>query len=211
MQTVSASVSIVQSTLRGVRVRHSAADRSSVLVSVNSHDYHISLTKHNMLKSDKSDDRPFRVSRRHNFGWMTLKRKLLNSERLSLRRKQSEQSSYGPRQQALKSVSIPKKKKKACCQNHELNVSCLSLTLHDRLINLENGTLKKKPCSHSHYFDSTCHPVPDTIIPNEKPKNESRLNFDKQDVKSEELDEDEGWFSREASETSDLISCQVKI
>ena len=167
-----------------------------------------------MLKSDKSDDRPFKVSRRHNFGWMTLKRKLLNSERLSLRRKQSEQSSSGPRQQALKSVhvSIPKKKKKACCQNHELNVSCLSLTLHDRLINLDNGTLKKKPCSHSHYFDSTCHPIPDTIIATEKTKIESRLNFVNQDVdKSEELEEDEGWFSREASETSDLISCQVKI
>ena len=204
----------MQSTLRGVRVRHSsAADRSSVLVSFNSHEYDISLTKHNMLKSDKSDDRPFKVSRRHNFGWMTLKRKLLNSERLSLRRKQSEQSSYyGPRQPTLKSVSIPKKKKKACCQNHELNVSCLSLTLHDRLINLDNGTLKKKPCSHSHYFDSTCHPIPDTIIATEKTKIESRLNFVNQDVdKSEELEEDEGWFSREASETSDLISCQVKI
>ena len=49
----------------------------------------------------------------------------------------------------------------------------------------------------------------------QKKQNDPRLNFDKQDLekgdKIAELDEDEGWFSREASEASDQISCQVKI
>ena len=167
-----------------------------------------------MLKWHNSDDRPFKASRRHNLGWSTLKRKLLNSERLSLRRKQCQQSSFDQRQQSLKAVyvSVPKKKKKACCQNHELNVSYLSLT--HRVIHPENVTLKKKPCSHSHHFDdSTCHPVPDTFTIAPKKQNDSRLNLDKQDLgrsdKTEELDEDEGWFSREASEASDQTSFQV--
>ena len=170
-----------------------------------------------MLKSHKLDDRPFKGSQRHTFGWLTLKRKLLNSERLNLRRKDCEKSSFDHRQQASTAlyVSLPKKKKKACCQNHELTVSSLSLNHHDKVTSLENGTLKKKPCSHSHHLDSPCHPaVPDSSIiarTNEK-QLESRLNFkheiDKCD-KIEELDEDEGWFSREASEASERTSCQV--
>ena len=171
-----------------------------------------------MLKWHNRDDRPFKPSQGHSLGWLTLKRKLLISERLSLRRKQCEQSSFDQRQQSLKAVyvSVPKKKKKACCQNHELlNVSCLSLTPNDRVIHPENITLKKKPCSHSHHFDDkACHPVPDTFTIAPKQQNNSRLNLEKQDLekgdKTEDLDEDEGWFSREASEASDQISCQVK-
>ena len=166
-----------------------------------------------MLKSHKLDDRPFKGSQRHTFGWLTLKRKLLNSERLNLRQKDCEKSSSDQKQQDSKAVyvSVPKKKKKACCQNHELNVSSLSLTHHDKVTSLEIGTLKKKPCSHSHHLDSPCHPaVPDSSIIAKR--HESRLNFkheiDKCD-EIEELDEDEGWFSREASEASELTSCQV--
>ena len=170
-----------------------------------------------MLKSHKLDDRPFKGSQRHTFGWLTLKRKLLNSERLNLRRKDCEKSSFDRRQQVLQTVyvSVPKKKKKACCQNHELNVSSLSLTHHNRVTSLENGTLKKKPCSHSHHLESPCHPtVPDssTIARTIEKQHESHLDF-KQEIhhcdKIEELDEDEGWFSREASEASERTSCQV--
>ena len=163
-----------------------------------------------MFSSSKLDDRPFKGPHCNTFGWLTLKRKLLKSGRLSQRRKECKSLFDLKGQQGLhaQSVSRPKKKKKACCQNHEVHVNIPSLTQNDGLsVSLENGTLRKKPCSHSHH--STCHRVnrPEEECQDSKP-NVSIKNVDKCDH-PDELEEDEGWFSREASETSEQVSCEV--